>query len=68
MEENILRTTESSEDVVEVYKDIIDDAFKGESLEARQTKAARFLSKMQSLLSYKEFRELEKYTFKKLKA
>jgi len=52
---------------VDTFKAIVDDAFKDAALNVRQDKAAPILSEAKKHLSRKEFQELEKYIFEKLR-
>ena len=51
---------------VEVYKALVDDAFRDAPLNVRQNKAALILSEAQKHFTREEFKELEKYVFKRL--
>jgi len=52
---------------VDTFKAIVDDAFRDAALNVRQDKAAPILSEAKKHLSRKEFQELEKYIFEKLR-
>ena len=52
---------------LETFKAIVDDAFRDTPFNMRQDKAAPLLSEARKHLSRKDFQELEKYVFKKLK-
>ena len=51
---------------LQVYKALVDDAFRDAPLNLRQSKAAAILPEAHKHLSGKEFKELEDYVFKKL--
>jgi len=51
---------------LEVYKALVDDAFRNASLDTRQNKAASILSKAQKLFPEKKFQELREYFFERL--
>ena len=52
--------------ILEVYKALVDDAFRNASLNTRQNKAASILSEAQKLFPEKDFKELQDYVFEKL--
>ena len=52
---------------LETFKAIVEDAFRDAPFNLRQDKAAAVLSEANKHLSRKDFKELEKYVFKKLK-
>ena len=51
---------------VEVYKALVDDAFRDAPLNLRQDKAAAILSEAQKHFTKEEFKELRDYVFEKL--
>ena len=53
--------------VLDSFKAIVDDAFRDAPFKLRQDKAAAVLSEAHKHLSRKEFQELEKYVFDKLR-
>jgi hypothetical protein len=53
--------------VLDSFKAIVDDAFRGAPLNMRQDKAAAVLSETYKHLSRKNFKELENYIFEKLR-
>ncbi len=53
--------------VLDSFKAIVDDAFRDTPFKNRQDKAAPILSEAHKHLSRNDFKELEKYVFKKLK-
>ena len=53
--------------VLDSFKAIVDDAFRGAPLNMRQNKAAAVLSEAYKHLSRKDFKELENYIFEKLR-
>lgn len=53
--------------VLDSFKAIVDDAFRDATFNMRQDKAAAVLSEAHKHLSRKEFQELEKYVFEKLR-
>jgi len=53
-------------DRLEVYKAIVEDAFRGEPLETRQKKAATILTTAHGALSWEDFKKLEEFVFEKL--
>ena len=52
---------------LETFKAIVDDAFRDTPFNMRQDKAAPILSEARKHLSRKDFQELEKYVFEKLR-
>lgn len=53
--------------VLDSFKAIVEDAFRDAPFNKRQDKAAPILAEARKHLSRKEFQELEKYVFKKLR-
>ena len=51
---------------LEVYKALVDDAFRNASLETRQTKASAILSKALELFPKEDFQKLLDYVFENL--
>lgn len=51
---------------LEVFKALVDDALKSQSLDTRQTKSGKILSEAHKYLTKKEFLELQDYIFEKL--
>ncbi len=56
-----------SNNVLDSFKAIVDDAFRDAPLNLRQDKAAPILSEAHKHLPRKEFKELENYVFEKLR-
>ena len=55
-----------SNDDLDIFKALVDDAFRGAPLNARQNKAAEILPEALKHLSSEEFKELEDYVFERL--
>jgi hypothetical protein len=55
-----------SNSVLEVFKALVEDAFRDAPLSVRQIKAATILSEAEKHLPREEFRELEEYVFERL--
>ncbi len=55
-----------SDNWLEAYKGLVEDAFRGETLETRQNKAADILSTAHGALSQDDFKKLESFVFEKL--
>lgn len=53
--------------VLDSFKAIVEDAFRDAPFNKRQDKAAAVLSEARKHLSRKDFKELEKYVFEKLR-
>ncbi len=53
-------------DTLEIFKGLVDDAFRDTSFNLRQSKAGEILPEARKHLTRKEFQELEKYVFEKL--
>jgi len=51
---------------IQVYKGIVDDAFRNESLDTRQNKASEILSEALKTFPKEEFQKLLDYVFEKL--
>ncbi len=51
---------------VEVYKGLVDDAFRDTHFNLRQSKAGEILTEAHNHLTRKEFKELRDYVFEKL--
>jgi len=51
---------------LEVFKALVDDVLKSQSLDTRQTKAGKILSKARKHLTTKEFQKQEILVFEKL--
>ncbi len=51
---------------LEVYKGIVDDAFRNESLDTRQTKASEILAEVMKTFPKDDFQKLTDYVFEKL--
>ena len=51
---------------LKIYKALVDDAFRNESLDTRQTKASDILSEALKTFTQKDFKELQDYVFEKL--
>ena len=51
---------------LEIYKALVDDAFRNASLNTRQNKAAAILSEAQKLFPEKDFKELQDYVFENM--
>jgi len=51
---------------LEIFKALVDDALKNQSLNTRQNKSGNILSEALKHLTRKEFQELESYVFEKL--
>jgi len=52
--------------ILEVYRALVDDAFRDAPLNLRQSKAAAILSEAQKHFTKEEFKELEGYVFERL--
>jgi len=53
-------------DTLEIFKGLVDDAFRDTSFNLRQSKAGEILPEARNHLTRKAFQELEKYVFEKL--
>ena len=53
-------------DTLEIFKGLVDDAFRDTSFNLRQSKAGEILSEAHKHLTREDFKELEKYAFDKL--
>ena len=53
-------------DTLEIYKGLVDDAFRDTPFNLRQSKAGEILSEAHKHLTREEFKEIEKYAFEKL--
>jgi len=51
---------------LEAYKGLVDDAFRNESLDTRQTKASEILSEAMKTFPKEDFQKLRAYVFEKL--
>jgi len=51
---------------LDIFKALVDDAFRKASLNIRQNKASAILSEAQKHLNRNEFKELENYVFERL--
>jgi len=51
---------------LDIYKALVDDAFRNASLDTRQNKAAAILSEAQKHFPKEEFQELRDYVFERL--